>query len=99
MINEMLPLMGGCVGCHSSSNEQGDYLVDTSDAATSYAEVTATGPAGVARVVPSDSGASLMVILTDGDATNNPNSIIEMPGMDAAQIQTMIDWIDQGAAQ
>ncbi|MCA9198200.1 MAG: hypothetical protein KDA87_11705, partial [Planctomycetales bacterium] len=79
-----------CQGCHQPAKSRGDYIM------TSYSAMLAGGESGDAAIVPHDPDASYLLSLiavSDGTA--------EMPKdadpLSASQIQTIRQWIEQGA--
>ena len=76
-----------CVECHAYGRAKGDFSLET------RASMLAHGDA----VVPGDASASLLLALVRGD---DPESFMPPTGkrLDAAQIEILTRWIDEGAA-
>ncbi len=87
---EVKPLLAKhCVGCHGATKPRGGLRLDTAEAARKGGK---SGPA----VVPGepDDGTLLEALAGGGSIRKMP---LNRPGLNEAQVQTLRDWIRQGA--
>lgn len=92
-----LKVFNNCLGaqCHSSAGNQGGLTLEPGAAYNNLVGVQSVLFPQFKRVEPGNSSNSLIIKILKGDV--NPRMPLNSPQLPAATIDSIINWIDQGA--
>lgn len=85
--------------CHGNNPNSGNGFLDLriGNAHGQLVNVAAVGESGT-RVTPGDAANSYLVIKLEGRQSGGASMPLGQPALDTALVQTIRNWIDQGAA-
>jgi hypothetical protein len=84
--NDVMPILESrCIRCHGGERVEGELILK------SYAEIMAGGESGPVVVAGDASASSLVELSASGEMPKRG------PKLTPAQVQTLTDWVNQGA--